>query len=78
MDATLQTTFLGVTLNNPFLLSSAPPSRSREMIERAFDAGWGGAVIKTLTQVESPARRNVTPRIRAIRNGNQVIGFTNM
>ena len=78
MDATLQTTFLGVTLNNPFLLSSAPPSRSREMIERAFDAGWGGAVIKTLTQVESPARRNVTPRIRAIRNGNHVIGFTNM
>ena len=78
MDAALQTTFLGVTLNNPFLLSSAPPSRSREMIERAFAAGWGGAVIKTLTQVESPARRNVTPRIRAIRDGNHVIGFTNM
>ena len=36
MDAALQTTFLGVTLNNPFLLSSAPPSRSREMIERAL------------------------------------------
>jgi dihydropyrimidine dehydrogenase (NAD+) subunit PreA len=67
-----------VTLNNPFLLSSAPPSRSREMIARAFDAGWGGAVIKTLTQVESPARRNVTPRIRAIRDGKHVIGFTNM
>ena len=78
MDVTLQTTFLGVKLKNPFLLASAPPTRSREMIERAFEAGWGGAIIKTLTQVEEPARRNVRPRIRALREGGRVWGFTNM
>ena len=50
MEATLETTFLGKKLKNPFMLASAPPTRSREMIERAFDAGWGGAIIKTLTQ----------------------------
>ncbi|QTX31368.1 NAD-dependent dihydropyrimidine dehydrogenase subunit PreA [Aminithiophilus ramosus] len=78
MDVTLQTTFLGVKLKNPFLLASAPPTRSREMIERAFEAGWGGAIIKTLTQVEEPARRNVRPRIRALRESGRVWGFTNM
>ncbi len=78
MNATLRTTFCGVTLRNPFLLSSAPPARSREMIARAFDAGWAGAVIKTLTQMEHPARTNVSPRIRSVRDGRRILGFTNM
>lgn len=78
MEATLETTFLGKKLKNPFVLASAPPTRSREMIERAFDAGWGGAIIKTLTQKEHPARTNVTPRIRALWQGPQILGFTNM
>ena len=39
----LSTTFTGITLVNPFLLSSAPPTSNRAMISRAFDAGWGGA-----------------------------------
>ena len=29
---------------NPFWLASAPPTNTGEMIMRAFDAGWGGAV----------------------------------
>lgn len=78
MTVTLETTFLGVTLKNPFLLASAPPTRNREMIERAFEAGWGGAIIKTLTQVEEPAWKNVRPRIRALREGTRIVGFTNM
>ena len=50
MRENLRTNFLGVEMPNPFMLASAPPARDRDMIDRAFQAGWGGAVIKTLTQ----------------------------
>src|ERR1700741_2488539 len=33
---------------NPFWLASAPPTNCGEQVMRAFDAGWGGAVWKTL------------------------------
>ena len=48
MAADLSTTFTGVRLLNPFLLSSAPPTESESNILRAFDAGWGGVVTKTI------------------------------
>jgi dihydroorotate dehydrogenase len=46
--AVLSTTFTGVRLRNPFLLSSAPPTESESNILRAFEAGWGGVVTKTI------------------------------
>jgi dihydropyrimidine dehydrogenase (NAD+) subunit PreA len=48
MTADLSTTFTGVRFKNPFLLSSAPPTESESNIMRAFDAGWGGVVTKTI------------------------------
>ena len=48
MAADLSTTFTGIRLRNPFLLSSAPPTESESNILRAFDAGWGGVVTKTI------------------------------
>jgi dihydropyrimidine dehydrogenase (NAD+) subunit PreA len=44
----LATTFTGLRFENPFLLSSAPPTESESNIMRAFDAGWGGVVTKTI------------------------------
>jgi dihydropyrimidine dehydrogenase (NAD+) subunit PreA len=41
-------TFTGIRFENPFLLSSAPPTESEANIMRAFDAGWGGVVTKTI------------------------------
>jgi dihydropyrimidine dehydrogenase (NAD+) subunit PreA len=41
-------TFTGIKFENPFLLSSAPPTESENNIMRAFDAGWGGVVTKTI------------------------------
>ena len=41
-------TFTGIRFENPFLLSSAPPTESENNIMRAFDAGWGGVVTKTI------------------------------
>ncbi|HMD35996.1 MAG TPA: hypothetical protein VKH42_13555 [Vicinamibacterales bacterium] len=46
--ADLSTTFTGVRFKNPFLLASAPPTESEQNILRAFDAGWGGVVTKTI------------------------------
>ena len=48
MAADLSTTFTGVRFPNPFLLSSAPPTESESNIVRAFEAGWGGVVTKTI------------------------------
>jgi dihydropyrimidine dehydrogenase (NAD+) subunit PreA len=46
--ADLSTTFTGIRFPNPFLLSSAPPTESDSNIMRAFEAGWGGVVTKTI------------------------------
>ncbi len=46
--AQLTTTFTGLRFENPFLLASAPPTESDSNILRAFDAGWGGVVTKTI------------------------------
>src|SRR5919106_1727827 len=48
MPVQLSTTFTGLRFPNPFLLSSAPPTESDSNIMRAFDAGWGGVVTKTI------------------------------
>ena len=44
----LSVNFAGIKSPNPFWLASAPPTNSGDQIMRAFDAGWGGAVWKTL------------------------------
>jgi dihydropyrimidine dehydrogenase (NAD+) subunit PreA len=46
--ADLSTRFMGIRTPNPFWLASAPPTNTGEQIMRAFDAGWGGAVWKTI------------------------------
>ncbi len=65
----------GIVSPNPFWLASAPPTNSGEQIMRAFDAGWGGAVWKTLGQ----PIQNVSSRFGAIRwKGNAGVGFNNI
>lgn len=86
MKENLRTNFLGTEMPNPFMLASAPPARDREMIDRAFKAGWGGAVIKTLTQytgTEGSEVRDVSPRIFPVRGRggafkNVVFGYMNI
>ncbi|MBY6002932.1 tRNA-dihydrouridine synthase [Salipiger bermudensis] len=45
---TLSTTFTGLEFVNPFVLASAPPTESKRKILKAFEAGWGGVVTKTI------------------------------
>src|SRR5829696_5355268 len=48
MKPDISVTFTGLKFTNPFLLASAPPTESDSNIMRAFDAGWGGVVTKTI------------------------------
>ena len=48
MATDLSVTFTGIKFPNPFLLASAPPTESESNIMRAFEAGWGGVVTKTI------------------------------
>ncbi|QIE41831.1 NAD-dependent dihydropyrimidine dehydrogenase subunit PreA [Rhodobacteraceae bacterium SC52] len=46
--ADLSTDFVGIKSPNPFWLASAPPTDKEYNVRRAFEAGWGGVVWKTL------------------------------
>ena len=46
--ADLTSNFIGIKSPNPFWLASAPPTDNAYNVRRAFDAGWGGVVWKTL------------------------------
>lgn len=46
--ADLRCTIAGIESINPFWLASAPPTDKQYNVERAFAAGWGGVVWKTL------------------------------
>ena len=46
--ADLSVTFAGIRSPNPFWLASAPPSNSGLQVHKAFEAGWGGVVWKTI------------------------------
>ena len=73
--ADLSINFAGIQSPNPFWLASAPPTNTGYQVQRAFEAGWGGAVWKTLG---SPII-NTTSRFAALHIGNQrVAGFNNI
>ncbi len=46
--ADLRNDFVGIRSPNPFWLASAPPTDKEYNVVRAFQAGWGGVVWKTL------------------------------
>jgi len=72
----LSITFCGVKAPNPFWLASAPPTNSAYQIRRAFEAGWGGAVWKTLNHEPIV---NVSSRYGAIDyDGRKVVGLNNI
>src|SRR6218665_736403 len=75
--ADLRSRFLGIASPNPFWLASAPPTDKEINVTRAFEAGSGGVVWKTLG--EDPAGVNVNgPRYaRLMSRDLRVMGFSN-
>ena len=75
--ATLKTSVLGIEFENPFLLASAPPTASVEGIDKAFDMGWGGAVLKTITP-DDMEMVEASPRYATIKEKGKVICLQNI
>ncbi len=75
--ADLSIRFAGIRSINPFWLASAPPTDKAYNVERAFRAGWGGVVWKTLG--EDPPVVNVSSRYGAVSyGGTRIAGFNNI
>ena len=77
--ADLTTDFIGIRSPNPFWLASAPPTDKEYNVRRAFEAGWGGVVWKTLGS-EGPPVVNVNgPRYGAIWGADRrLLGLNNI
>jgi len=73
--ADLSVEFAGLKLMSPFMLTSAPPTATGEMIRRAFEAGWAGAVTKSIAL--EPAI-DAQPRLARLAMGNKTIGLENI
>src|SRR5690348_18191441 len=71
--ADLTTVFAGkIRCPNPFWLASGPPTNCGDQVMRAFDAGWGGAVWKTLGEPIT----NVSSRYSSVDwNGQRMMGL---
>src|SRR5215470_11067858 len=73
--ADLRTNCGGIRSPNPFWLASGPPSNTGDQVKRAFEAGWGGAVWKTL----GVPIQNVSSRFGGLHyRGQRAIGFNNI
>ena len=77
--ANLTTTFAGIKSPNPFWLASAPPTDKEYNVRRAFKAGWGGVVWKTLGEDGPPVVNVNGPRYGAIWGADRrLLGFNNI
>ncbi|MFZ5964308.1 NAD-dependent dihydropyrimidine dehydrogenase subunit PreA [Thalassococcus sp. BH17M4-6] len=77
--ADLTTEFVGIKSPNPFWLASAPPTDKEYNVRRAFEAGWGGVVWKTLGEAGPPIVNVNGPRYGAIWGADRrLLGLNNI
>jgi dihydropyrimidine dehydrogenase (NAD+) subunit PreA len=73
--ADLSISLAGIRSPNPFWVASGPPSNTAHQAHRAFEAGWGGIVWKTI----SDAIVNTSSRYSALNLGAlRMAGFNNI
>jgi dihydropyrimidine dehydrogenase (NAD+) subunit PreA len=76
--ANLATNFVGIKSPNPFWLASAPPTDKAYNVVRAFKAGWGGVVWKTLG-IDPPIVNVNGPRYGAVWGADRrLLGLNNI
>jgi dihydropyrimidine dehydrogenase (NAD+) subunit PreA len=77
--ANLASEFIGIKSPNPFWLASAPPTDKEYNVRRAFEAGWGGVVWKTLGSEGLPVVNVNGPRYGAIWGADRrLLGLNNI
>lgn len=75
----LTSKFIGIESPNPFWLASAPPTDKAYNVIRAFEAGWGGVVWKTLGEAGPPLVNVNGPRYGAWHGGDRrLMGLNNI
>ncbi|WP_312715131.1 NAD-dependent dihydropyrimidine dehydrogenase subunit PreA [Corynebacterium flavescens] len=73
--ADLRTRFAGIESPNPFWLASAPPTNSGYQVDKAFEAGWGGVVWKTI----GPPVLNISNRYGSFtKEGKRMLAINNV
>ena len=73
--ADLRIDFAGIKSPNPFWLASAPPANSGAQVHKAFEAGWGGAVWKT---IGAPGPERLEPIRRVDYGGQRMLAINNV
>ena len=77
--ADLSVDFVGIRAPNPFWLASAPPTDKAYNVRRAFRAGWGGVVWKTLGEAGPPVVNVNGPRYGVVHGPDRrVLGLNNI
>ena len=77
--ANLASNFIGIKSPNPFWLASAPPTDKEYNVRRAYEAGWGGVVWKTLGEDGPPVVNVNGPRYGAIWGADRrLLGLNNI
>ena len=77
--ADLTSNFIGIKSPNPFWLASAPPTDKEYNVRRAFEAGWGGVVWKTLGEDGPPVVNVNGPRYGAVFGADRrLLGLNNI
>ena len=75
-ESRLKCDLCGISLENPFLLSSSVVASTYDMCARAFEAGWAGICFKTICSLDI---HEASPRFSAITgNDGSIIGFKNI
>jgi dihydropyrimidine dehydrogenase (NAD+) subunit PreA len=73
--ADLSINLAGIRSPNPFWVASAPPANTAYQAHRAFEAGWGGVVWKTI----GDPILNVSSRYSSMNyGGHRMVGFNNI
>lgn len=61
--------FLGFRCKNPFFLAASPVARTGDMVCRAYQAGWGGVVTKSISLDQDLPDHGLSPRFVGVRSG---------
>ncbi len=72
--ADMKTTFCGVEFKNPVVVSSIEPTNSPEMIRECVDAGAGGMIVKTLTDIEDMAILTENSKYAILNDKGELLG----
>ena len=71
----LNASITGISFPNPFVVASSPSTTNAHMIKKAFRAGWGGAVLKTVGLETTP---NPCPRLQVVKDRRNKHGMVNI